>query len=190
MKIDIVVTGMIQENCYLVSDDSGIAAVVDPGDNADKILNRIDSEGLKVEWILLTHGHYDHVGAVADVRNATGAKVAIHEADRLAVRFEADMLVDDGDTIACGDLEFTAVTTPGHTPGCVCYICGDAIFTGDTLFRESIGRTDLAGGDFSQMRKSLIKLRDVPYDDLKVYPGHMEPTTLEYERENNPFIGI
>lgn len=190
MKIDVIKTGMIQENCYIVSDDGGVAAVIDPGDDAHKLNAFIDAKQLTVEWILLTHGHFDHVGAVAAVKEHTGAKVAVHAADSKSTRFTPDRLITSGDVIRCGSLQFQVIETPGHTPGCVCYICNGAIFSGDTLFYESIGRTDLAGGNFTDMRQSLLKLRDLPYEDIAVYPGHMQATTLAHERAHNPFFGI
>ncbi len=190
MTIDVILTGVIRENCYIVRDDSGIAAVIDPGDNAQKIIRHIADNGLQVQWILITHGHFDHIGAVAKVKEQTGAQVAIHAADSAALRFVPDRLVKDGDIVCCGDLQFEVIETPGHTPGGVCYRCDDALFTGDTLFYESIGRTDLGGGNFADLRQSLRKLRDLPCDDLAVYPGHMQSTTLRHERVHNPFIGV
>jgi glyoxylase-like metal-dependent hydrolase (beta-lactamase superfamily II) len=190
MKIEVVVTGMIMENCYIASDGDGRAAVVDPGDDAGRIIKAIERGGCSVEWILITHGHFDHIGAAAALKERTGARVAIHAADGAALRFRPDMEVKDGDVIRCGEMEFAVIETPGHTPGCVCYICGDAMFSGDTLFRESVGRTDMPGGSFADMRRSLIKLRDLSYERLDVFPGHMEPTTLEHERIHNPFMGI
>lgn len=190
MKIDVVLTGIIQENCYIVSDENKAAAVIDPGDNAKEIIKFLDKNGLKAEWILITHGHYDHIGAVAAVKEYTGAKIAIHEDDKEALRFEPDMLAAEGDIIQCGLLKFGVIETPGHTPGCVCYVCGGAMFSGDTLFRESIGRTDLPGGSFYAMRKSLHKLSELPYEDIDVYPGHMEATTLRHERKCNPFFDV
>lgn len=189
MNIKTILTGMIQENCYVVSDDNGSAAVIDPGDDAQKIIRYLEDNNLTVEWILITHAHFDHIGALADVKEHTGAKVAVGEGDVDGIRFAPDLACKEGDVIEVGDLKFEVIETPGHTPGCVCYICGDAMFSGDTLFRESIGRTDMPGGNFDVMRRTLAKLRDLPYDDLQVYAGHMEPTTLEHERKYNPFIG-
>ncbi len=189
MNIKCIPTGMIEENCYIIDDGAGNASVVDPGDEAEKILGYMEQNGLTCRWILLTHTHFDHVGALKAVQKATGAKVAVHAADRGGIKIEPDLLVKEGDAIAVGGLTFTVLETPGHTPGCVCYLCGDALFSGDTLFCESIGRTDFPGGDFQVMRQTLVKLRDLPYDDLKVYPGHMEATTLAHERLYNPFIG-
>lgn len=188
MKIEVIKTGLIRENCYIVSDSEGIAAVIDPGDNAQRINKVIDEKKLQVKWILVTHGHFDHVGAVLAVKKNTGAAVAIHPADMKALRAEPELLVSEGDVIHCGDLMIEVIETPGHTPGGVCYLCDDALFTGDTLFFESIGRTDLPGGNFATLRNSLVKLRDLPVHDLDIYPGHMQKTTLAHERRQNPFF--
>lgn len=189
MKIDTIETGMICENCYIVSDDAGIAAVVDPGDESEKILRFLEQNKLECQWILITHGHFDHIGAVADVKQATGARVCIHTADAPQLHFAPDLLCKEGDEIVVGDITFSVIETPGHTKGGVCYIAGDALFSGDTLFCESIGRTDLAGGDFTVMQQTLRKLRELPYDDLRVFAGHMQPSTLAHERAHNPFMG-
>lgn len=189
MKIKTIATGMIQENCYVVSDENGRTAVIDPGDDARKIKRYIDDNALDVQWILITHPHFDHIGALAAVKEHTGAKVAIGRRDADGIRFTPDLACAEGDVIDAEDLRFTVVETPGHTRGGVCYICGGSMFSGDTLFYESIGRTDLPGGDFGSMRATLIKLRDLPYSDLDIYPGHMEKTTLAHERRHNPFMG-
>lgn len=190
MKVDRIITGAIGENCWIISGEKGMAAIVDPGDDSHKILSCIRQKELRVLWILVTHNHFDHVGALADVQRITGALVAVHRADASGLDVVPDQLVEDGDIIQCGDLQFGVMHTPGHTPGCVVYICGNRMFSGDTLFYESIGRTDLPGGDFTQMRLSLNKIRNLPCDDLKIYPGHMKTTTLAHEREHNPFFGI
>jgi len=190
MKIKMVVTGMLGENCWIVSDDDGNAAVVDPGDNAGRILDEILRDELKVAWILITHSHFDHVGALAKLHEATGAPVAVHELEADELPVQADRLLGDGDTLPCGQMTFEVMHTPGHTPGSVVYLCGDAMFSGDTLFWESIGRTDLPGGDFSDMRRTLKKIRELDREDLRIFPGHMQQTTLAYERVHNPFFGL
>lgn len=188
MKIDVIPVGMLQTNCYVVSDEAKHCAVIDPGDEPDRIIDFLDDNDLTCEVILLTHGHFDHIGGLDSVQRATGAKVVIGEGDRNCIKTSPDQIAQDGEVIACGSLRFTVIETPGHTPGGVCYQCENALFSGDTLFRDSVGRTDFVGGSFDVLRRSLIRLRDLPAADLDVYPGHMEATTLAYERAHNPFI--
>ena len=185
--ITTLTVGALGTNCYLI-DDGTTCAVIDPGDEAPRILEAIESRGLTCGALLLTHGHFDHTGALAQLKAATGAPLTMHEGDAGSSPVPPDVLCRDGDTLAVGSMTITVIETPGHTPGCVCYLVDGTLFSGDTLFRDSVGRTDLAGGSYPVLRGSLIKLRDLPYDDLRVLPGHMEETTLRYERANNPFI--
>ena len=189
MNVECLPVGMLSTNCYVVWDEAKTAVVIDPGDEAPKIEKFLADNGLKCAWILLTHGHFDHIGALAAVKEATGAKVAIGAGDADCIKFPPDRISRDGDVIRAGELEFTAVETPGHTPGGVCYLCGDTLFSGDTLFFESVGRTDLPKGDFNALRASLAKLRALPQEDLIVLPGHAESTTMSHERAHNPFMG-
>ena len=205
MKLDSLQVGMIGTNCYLLTDETAgnATAVIDPGGSADQILAHIRKNDLDVKLILLTHGHFDHIGGVAAVKAATGAKVVISAEDApmltssrkslAAFSFlsqapaQADILVQDGDTVTLGGTVFTVLATPGHTPGGVCYIAEDCIFSGDTLFFCSCGRTDFPGGNSREIMDSLQKLAALP-GDYTVYPGHDSATDMDYERKYNPYM--
>lgn len=194
--------GQLQANCWLVWDEGGHAAVIDPGDEAPRLLQALNERGLSLSAILLTHAHFDHMMAVEALQQATGAPLLVHAADAPALtdnqksltawvgatcHLSADRLLHDGDTVAVGDLTFTVHHTPGHTPGSCCYQTENWLFTGDTLFAGSIGRTDFPGGDMAVMRQSLRRLAALPAEWL-VLPGHEEPSTIQYEKETNPFM--
>jgi len=205
MKIQIFSLGPMQTNCYfLVDEATSECAVVDPGDECERILSLLDSHGLKIKMILLTHGHFDHMMALGKLREATGAPLYIHSADAQALvdpsisymkqfagieRSEkpAEKLLEDGDIIEIGRSKVRVMHTPGHTPGSVCYICGDKMVSGDTLFRGNIGRYDLIGGDYDVLCRSLEKLAALK-GDYRVYPGHGSSTTLENERRTNLYL--
>lgn len=197
MHIKTITVGPIEENCYVVSDEQAkLCAVIDPGDEASLIMDYIEEEKLRVCCILLTHAHLDHIGAVSEIMDETGAPLYMSAKDN-GVPIGMDDSVfsapagtkfySDGDTVKVGSLEFRVIETPGHTPGSVCLICGDAMFTGDTLFRDSCGRTDFAAGNAEDMFASLKRLAQLP-GDYEVFPGHMFSTTLERERRFNYFI--
>lgn len=188
MKIETIPVGFLQANCYIVSDDNSIAAVIDPGDEPEKILAYLNENKLTCDTILITHGHFDHVGGVTAVLHGTGAKLAISKLDEISVNDDIDIDVKDGMEIKIGDLLFSVIATPGHSPGGVCYLIEDNLFTGDTLFFGTVGRTDIPRADHEALLQSLQRLRDLPQDDLTVYPGHMQATTLKYERASNPFL--
>lgn len=205
MRTISVVTGEIFENSYIVFDEEARQGVVlDPGDDAEKIMAQIDQNGIAITHILLTHGHWDHIGAIDALRERYGAKVAIHEADAEMLTSErknlsflrgipltlgsADILFKDKDAIDVGNTHITVLHTPGHSPGSVCYIADNAMFSGDTLFENSIGRTDLPGGSMEQMRASLGRLKTIE-EDYEVYPGHGGATTLSEEKAMNPYMG-
>ncbi len=204
MQIRTIPCGPLQVNTYIAyADHQQNAVVIDPGDPAP-ILQTLQTHGLICEAILLTHGHFDHIFGLAGLHEATRAAVYVHEADAvmlgdsnesLAIPFagielpevQADVLLRDGDLVQAGGLLFRVLHTPGHTPGSVCYLGNGLLLSGDTLFRQSIGRTDFPGGSMPQMRKSLTRLNSLT-GDLLIYPGHNGASTLDYEKEHNPYL--
>lgn len=193
MKIRTLTLGDYQTNCYLVSDEDGVTAVIDPGYEPQTVLSVLQAEHLQLGAILLTHGHFDHVGGVKALAKDAVCPVWMHKAEQtMPPQITAGELYftdsyDDGDTVQVGKLRFSVLHTPGHTPGSVCLRCENALFSGDTLFAGSCGRTDLPGGSMAQMRESLARLRKIP-ENLTVYPGHGEATALERERLRNPYF--
>ena len=205
MKIIAMEVGVIGTNCYVViNEEQKKGVVIDPGGDADQILEKKKKKGITIEAIFLTHGHSDHIMAVDEVREVTGAKVYISEADadmltkassNLSVYMgagkefkEADEFLVDGEIITAAGLKFQVVATPGHTKGGICLLCGDTVFCGDTIFSESIGRTDLPGGSYSQILHSIkTKIMVLP-DEMKLLPGHGPATTIGWERRRNPFL--
>jgi len=191
--------GPLQANCYLVGDSSTRkAAVIDPGGEEHRILTECAKRQLKVEKILLTHAHPDHIGAAFDLRRTTRAELCCHRDETAVLQavlqtgsgtsVEADHLLEDGEQIEVGNLHIQVIHTPGHTPGGVCYLARPCLFTGDTLFRRSIGRTDFPGGSHQQLLNSITSHLLHLDDDLIVLPGHMGKTTLGEEKRENPFL--
>ncbi|MFH1826328.1 MAG: MBL fold metallo-hydrolase [bacterium] len=179
MKIKIVKVGSLQTNCYIVSDEStNEAIVIDPGDEAAKILPNL--KGLKVRYIIITHAHPDHFGALDAVKHATKAKLLMHPADEWF--FKPDQELSEGDEIKFGHIDLHVIHTPGHSPGGICLYTDGHLFSGDTLFSTTYGRIDLPGGSPHQMRESLKRLAGLP-DETIVYPGHDETTTIGLEKE-------
>lgn len=194
MLIKTLPVGQLETNCYVVTNESTLECVViDPGDESNTILDYIESNHLKCTAIMITHGHYDHTGAADAVAEETGATVYMNSRDDARV-IESRQLpyrlpdnginYDDGDIIDTAGLRFEIIATPGHTSGGVTIKCEDCLFTGDTLFRGSLGRTDLDGGDMDKELASLKKLCSLE-GDYEVYPGHMGSTTLQRERSFN-----
>ena len=202
LKIDVLPLGDYQTNCYIVREEnSQSCAVIDPGFEPERVLQFLQENGLQVDAVLLTHGHFDHVGAVEKIVAATGCELWMSQSDWSQKNtpqtlffyplancdFTQLSFCEEGEQIRAGGTVFTVLETPGHTWGSVCYRCEDAIFSGDTLFAGSCGRTDLPGGDWNTIRQSLERLAALEGNDT-VYPGHGESTTLERERIYNPYM--
>lgn len=197
--------GMIAANCYLYGcEETKKAVLIDPGGEGKKIYRWVLEKGVKVEYILLTHGHADHIGAVDEMRELLGAKVGIHSADAemltdgrknlssylgSPVSFQAaDLLLNDGQVLTVGKQKIAVIATPGHSRGSVCFLTHEGLISGDTLFAGSIGRTDFPGGSLEQLLQGVeSKLLILP-DDTPVFPGHGESTTIGQEKRENPFL--
>lgn len=204
MEIIRIVAGVYGVNCYVVYDDTKEGIVVDPGGDVDEILNVIKEKNIDIKYIVLTHGHGDHIGGLVDLKNALNVPVMIHEKDGEMLRdggknlsptmamgtveVEADILLKDGDKIKIGNEEILVIHTPGHTKGGISLKFKDNIITGDTLFTGSIGRTDLLGGDFGQIIESIKEKLLIYPEETKVYPGHGPSSTIGREKKSNPFL--
>jgi hydroxyacylglutathione hydrolase len=204
MDVRMFTVGPLQENCYLVRrEGSDRALLIDPGDEAQKLQGAMEQLGVEPEAILLTHTHFDHIGAVAPLARATGAPVYCPR-DELPVLadpsaffgamfgpvegWEAEHAIDGGQRLALAGFDVDVVATPGHSPGHVTFVLDGALFSGDVLFQGSIGRTDLPGADHETLMESIAGLLERFDDDTKVHPGHMGLTTLGRERATNPFL--
>lgn len=214
MRVGMFTVGPVQENCFLVAADAGDRAIIiDPGEEAPRLLAEIEQAGVTLEAILLTHTHFDHLGAVAPIAKATGAPVYCPELEQQVLAnvmdyvpypgfgpfesYDADVLVKGGEQLQLAGLDIEVTFTPGHSPGHVTYAArqiGDppsvapALFSGDVLFQQSVGRTDLPGGDHATLLQSIATLMARYPDESVVHPGHMGLTTLGTERASNPFL--
>ena len=202
MRTQRLTLGPLDTNCWLVDDGAGgPVLVVDPADDAAGILEALGSR--RMAAVVLTHGHFDHLGAVREILDSTGAPLVVHEDDAASITTstgnggalfgfsetapQADRTVRDGDAITAGELELRVIHTPGHTPGSICLYGGDILLSGDTLFAGSIGRTDFPGGAIAAMRRSIARPASLP-DETRVCPGHGPETTIARERRVNPFF--
>ncbi len=205
MEIKAIPLGHIMTNCYMLSTEK-TAIVIDPGFYSSIVEDFLDSNSDKERLILLTHCHFDHIGGAKELSVNTGVEIAVGEqentllsdtfvnmSDRFHAHvepFSADILLMDNEVITVGDLTVKTIFTAGHTVGGVCYLIDDVLFSGDTLFFESIGRTDFPGGSFEALADSVMKLYHLLPDNTVVYPGHGEATTICHEKEFNPFVRI
>lgn len=195
MKLITMPLGPLQTNCYLVCDEkSGKCAVIDPATRSAAILARVREEKMQIAAIFLTHAHFDHTGALRTLHEALPeVPIYVHpnDSDNEHNMSNGNLiftdLYEEGDVVQVGQLRFCVLSTPGHTPGSVCLRCGDALFSGDTLFAGSFGRTDFEGGSMEQMLASLCRLGMIR-ENLKVYPGHGPSTSLNDERNDNPYL--
>ena len=200
-----LVVGSLSANCWIVGKESvGEGLVIDPGGNSETINRAIDETGLDIKIIVLTHGHSDHIAALRDIQDKTGAEVAIHieDADFLEGRgsyssqfgisyrtpHPPERLLREGDIIDVGGMRFAVIHTPGHTPGSICLLTDFGIFTGDTIFRRGIGTTIMPGSSRPQLLDSIHKKLMTLPDDTVIYPGHGRETTIGAERRDNPYV--
>jgi hydroxyacylglutathione hydrolase len=206
MLIKTLPVGVIQTNCYIIGcEETKAGAIIDPGDEAERILDQVKALGLEIRYVLNTHAHFDHIGANAEVVTATGAPLALHPADLPLLRYrggafyfgmditpspDPDIELKEGDELVVGTLRLRVICTPGHTPGHVSFYepVAGVVFDGDVLFNDGIGRTDVPGGSLDVLLHSIReKLLTLP-DETKIYPGHGPPTTVEEERSHNPWL--
>lgn len=205
MKVTTLMVGQMEVNCYLVScEKTKESIVIDPGDDAEKIMNKLKEDRLHVSYIINTHGHADHIGGNQELKHLTGASLLIHKADaemlidakqNLSVFIgdpilsdPADRILNDGDTIEVGSIKLTVLHTPGHTKGGICLLTDDTLFSGDTLFAESVGRCDFPGGSMPELIQSIHSKLMVLNDSVTVLPGHGPSTSIGKERQSNPFL--
>ena len=204
MFLEKLEVGVYRVNCYVIADKNSMsAAVIDPGADFENIRDIIEDNGFDLKYIILTHAHGDHIGAINYLKDTYNPKIVIHYLEKEilenpdynfskqlgmnSVSSNADLMLHDGDTLELGDLKLEIMHTPGHTKGSMCILVNEIMFSGDTLFAGSMGRTDLYSGDSDRMKASLKKLKQLTIN-YTVLPGHGAATTLEYEKTSNPFM--
>lgn len=206
MKIKLLPTGPLSVNTYYAVDESsGRGFIVDPGGYDPRLTQEIHKDNATIDYIILTHGHGDHIGGVEGYqKDFPDAKVVASALEKSLlgnpnvnmstmtmgkpISIFPDIAVEDGDTLTSGNMELKFLSTPGHSPGSMCVYTGNALFSGDTLFQGSVGRTDFPGGSFEQLKEGVHQKLFVLPDETEVYPGHMGTTTIGHEKENNPFV--
>ncbi len=203
MIVKKLTVGPLEENCYIISDETTKQAiVVDPGDEPDRIIELVENDGLKITSIICTHAHFDHIGAAGDIKRATGAQLLLHRDDIELYDGAKDQAafwgldihdiplpdgyLEEGSVLDVGNMTFRVLHTPGHSPGGICLYGEGIVITGDTLFRDSVGRTDFQGGDMAKLRKSFKRLLELP-EETTVLSGHGSDTTIGRERRENLF---
>lgn len=204
MEIKKLSLGVMGTNCYIVWDENKNGIIIDPGFTDSRVNTIIKEQSLNIHYILLTHGHFDHIGAVEKLKQETGAKVLIHENDKECLTDPrrnlsflagldlqgqpADAYLVNGQILQVGTLEFKIIHTPGHSKGGICLLANKNLFSGDTLFNTSIGRTDFADSDINELLTAIREKLFILPDDTIVYPGHGENTTIGYEKKHNPYL--
>lgn len=205
MIVERIPAGRYAVNCYIVGDEATKkAAVIDPGGDVDDILQVLENNDLELEYIILTHAHGDHIGGVEELKEKTGVPIYLHQDDLYMlkdsranqsaalggppVETDADKFIEDGDILELGELKLNIIHTPGHTKGGVCIQVENLLFTGDTLFANSIGRSDLEGGNQEKLMESIKNKIFTLDEDITVLPGHGPATTIKIEKTTNPFV--